>query len=99
MKHFLVMINYTVPLEKIDSILPQHRKFLQDGYDNKILLFSGPKNPRSGGVVVARAVSIDVIKDFFNHDPYFINNCATYDFIEFNPVKHQDFLDPWLEGM
>ncbi|MHB8579435.1 MAG: YciI family protein [Ignavibacteriaceae bacterium] len=98
MKHFLVMINYTVPLEKIDAILSQHRMFLQEGYDNKTLLFSGPKNPRIGGIVAARAASIDVIKAFFNHDPYFINNFATYDFIEFNPVKHQNFLDPWIEG-
>ncbi|MHB1687199.1 MAG: YciI family protein [Ignavibacteriaceae bacterium] len=97
MKHFLIMINYTVSLEKIDEVLPEHRKFLQKGYDQKILLFSGPKDPRVGGVVAARANSVEKIKDFFKQDPYFINNCATYDFIEFNPVKHQDFLSDWIE--
>ncbi len=29
MKHFLVDIQYTAPIEKIDEILPHHRAFLQ----------------------------------------------------------------------
>lgn len=92
------MITYTVPLEKIDEILPQHRKFLQDDYNKNILLLSGPMNPRSGGVVIARAQSIDKIKKFFDLDPYNTNNYASFNFIEFDPVKHQDFLIPWVSG-
>jgi len=98
MKHFLIMINYIVPLEKIDEILPVHRKFLQEGYDKNILLFSGPRNPRTGGIVAARANSIDEIKKIFNNDPYSLNNYATYEIIEFDPVKRQDLLDHWIDG-
>ncbi len=98
MKHFLVIITYIVPLEKIDEILSQHRKFLQEGYDKNILLMSGPMNPRSGGVVLARAQTSDIIIDFFNFDPYKVNNYATYSFSEFDPVKHQEFLNSWVNG-
>lgn len=98
MKHFIININYTVPLTKIDEILIEHRKFLQGGYDNGVLLFSGPRNPRSGGIVAARAKSLDEIKSFFANDPYKINKCAEYEFIEFDPVKRQPMLDEWITG-
>ncbi len=96
MKHFIIDIRYIVPLSKIDEILPEHRKFLQSGYDHGLLLFSGPKNPRLGGIVAARAESLEHLKIFFQKDPYKINNCAEYEFIEFDPVKSQSLLDKWI---
>ena len=96
MKHFIININYLVPLTKIDEILIEHRKFLQVGYDNGILLFSGPRNPRTGGIVAARANSLEELKSFFENDPYKINNYAEYEFAEFDPVKRQSILDEWI---
>ncbi len=96
MKHFVINITYTAKMEIIDEILPEHRKFLQIGYDKGLLLSSGPKNPRVGGIIVARAESAEAIKEFFYQDPYIIGKAAEYEFIEFNPVKHQDFLKDWV---
>lgn len=96
MKHFIIKVNYLVPLEKIDGLLDEHRKFLQKGYDGGILLFSGPTNPRTGGIVAARGKSVDIVKDYFKNDPFLINNMAEYSYTEFNPVKHQDFLSEWI---
>jgi uncharacterized protein YciI len=98
MIHFIINITYKVSLTKIDEVLPEHRKFLQDGYDKGILLFSGPRNPRTGGIVAARGESLDIVKSFFENDPYKIADFADYDFVEFNPVKHQPFLDEWIKG-
>ncbi len=98
MKHFIIMINYTVDLERIDEILPEHRKFLQAGYDKGLLLFSGPRNPRTGGIVAARGDSMDEIQSFFSEDPYRKNNCADYEFIEYNPVKFQNVLENWIDS-
>lgn len=96
MKHFLILITYKVDLTVIDSLLVQHREFLQTGYDNNLLLMSGPENPRTGGVVIAKANSLEEIKSFFAGDPYYKNNAAEYDFREFNPVKHQKVLTDWI---
>jgi len=57
MKHFIVEITFTAPIARIEEIVPQHRAFLQTGYDRAGCLMSGPKNPRTGGIVVARAPS------------------------------------------
>ncbi len=98
MKHYLINITYTAPLSKIDQILPEHRKFLQEGYNSGLLLLSGPRNPRIGGIVLARSESKENITSFFDKDPYKINNCAIYEFIEFDPVKRQPMLDEWILG-
>jgi uncharacterized protein YciI len=97
MKHFIVIITYTSPMTEIDEILPSHREFLQKGYDSGILLMSGPQNPRSGGIVIARSESLNNLKDFFSNDPYNLQNAVNYRFIEFNPVKHQPFLSQWCQ--
>jgi uncharacterized protein YciI len=98
MKHFLVEVNYAVPLEQIDAVLAEHRAFLQTGYDRGLLLMSGPLNPRSGGRVVVRAESLDEIRAFFARDPYNLKSLATYAFYEFEPVKRQPFMDDWISG-
>ena len=98
MKHFLVDIHYTAPIEEIEKTVQEHRKFLQTGYEKGMLLCSGPKNSKTGGIVIARAVSEDSLKVFFADDPYKLKNLVEYTFTEFNPVKHQNFLVKWIEG-
>ena len=98
MTHFIISVTYKVPLTKIDEMLAEHRKFLQEGYDKGLLLFSGPRNPRTGGFIAARAESLEQIKQFFSNDPYKINDLAGYEFMEFDPVKRQPFLDDWING-
>jgi uncharacterized protein YciI len=98
MKHYVVEITFIAPMVRIEEIVPQHRAFLQTGYDRGWLLMSGPLNPRTGGMVVARAPSLEEIQSFFGQDPYQLNHVATYRFAEFSPVKRQPFLDNWANG-
>jgi uncharacterized protein YciI len=95
MKHFVIEITYKAPLEQIDAAVGDHRQFLQGGYDLGLLLFSGPQNPRTGGIIIARAESLEAIQDLFKKDPYQARGLASYRFIEFNPVKRQNFLESW----
>lgn len=97
MKHFIIIITYTAPIEEINKVVGNHREFLQKGYDSNHLLMSGPQNPKSGGIVLARGTSKDELVDFFSQDPYKINQLAEYRFIEFNPVKHQPFMSDWCK--
>lgn len=96
MKHFIIEITYTAPLPEIEKILAQHRAYLQSGYDRKLLLMSGPQEPRVGGILIARASSRAEIEAFCASDPYQVAKVATYRFIEFNPVKHQPDMAGWI---
>ena len=97
MKHFIVEIIYKAPIEEIERTRPEHREFLKKGYENKILLVSGPQVPRIGGIVIARSESMEKIAEFFNDDPYSLKGFAEYRFIEFNPVSRQEFLNDWID--
>jgi uncharacterized protein YciI len=96
MKHFVIEITYLAKLAKIDEVLPEHRAFLQTGYDRGWLLMSGPQNPRIGGFIIARAPSQEELETFFKNDPYQQKNMAAYRFIEFQPVKRAPFMEPWI---
>jgi len=98
MKHFVVDIHYLVPVEQLADILPAHRAFLQTGYDKGILLLSGPKEPRTGGLAIARSESLEALQIFFSNDPYHLENVATHSFTEFNPVLRQAWLEDWVKG-
>lgn len=96
MKHFIVLINYKAPIEQIEATTPIHREFLKQGYEKGLLLFSGPRVPRSGGVVCAKGKTLEEVDNFFMDDPYRKNNLADYEFIQFRPLSKQSFLTEWL---
>ncbi len=96
MRHFIIEITYTVPAEHLSEVVTEHRAYLQKGYDAGLLLLSGPQSPRIGGMVVARANSLEDIQAFFKNDPYQVKGLAVYRFIEFEPLKFQAFLKEWL---
>ena len=97
MKHFIIEIIYKVPFEKISEIVPEHRTYLNEGYENGMLLMSGPKNPKTGGILIARAKDISEIENFLDKDPFHIHDVVEYRITEFTPVKHQEFVKTWLE--
>ena len=97
MKHFVVEIDYKVSLEKIEETRLEHRDYLKKGYENKIILLSGPQVPRIGGIVIARGESMEEIAEFFLKDPFQIKGLAEYHYIEFKPANYQELLNEWIE--
>jgi len=99
MQHFMIEITYTLPIEEIgEGNINEHRQFLQGGYARGMLLMSGPQEPPRGGIVIARAESLEQIQAFFENDPYRLRNLASYRFTAFRPVKHAAFLEEWVSG-
>ncbi len=97
MRHYVVNIVYKVPLEQIEAITQIHRDYLQTGYKKGLLLLSGPKIPRDGGILIAKAQSFEEIKEFCNNDPYAIHGAAEHHIIEFSPKSHIEILSDWVK--
>jgi len=96
MKHFIVEIVYKAPIEKINEVRDRHRAFLESGYEKGLILMSGPQVPRTGGMIVARAGSMEEIAEFLSNDPYQKEKVAEYIFTEFTPVHYQDIIKEWI---
>ena len=96
MKHFVVEIIYKAPIHKIEEVLSRHREFLDEGYKKGMLLMSGPQVPRIGGIVIARAESMEALAEYFSNDPYLTEGLAHYQYIEFNPAKKNEIISEWI---
>lgn len=86
---FIIDLEYTGSMEEIDAHLVAHRNFLDLNYQKGLLLASGPKNPRVGGVILALGSNRKLIEDMIEMDPFFQKDLARYTITEFNPVKHR----------
>ncbi len=98
MKHFIVEIKYLVPVEQLGETVAEHRQFLRGGYERGLFLLSGPKVPRTGGLLVARAESLEALQAFLEGDPYKQKGLAEHSYVEFDPVLRQGFLEDWVTG-
>ena len=96
MKHFLVEAIYAAPIEAVRDAYPRHRAWLQKGYDAGLFLVSGPKDPPTGGYLVARAESAEALKAMFEDEPFYKERLATFTFTEFQPVKRQSWTEHWF---
>ncbi len=98
MRHFIVEATYLVPFGQIEAVIPRHRAFLQQGYDAGLFLCSGPKDPPTGGFLVARAHTKAELQAFFESEPFRVANLASFTITEFLPVKRQDWAEHWFSA-
>lgn len=96
MKHFVVEATYSAPIGQVREAYSRHRAWLQKGYDQGLFLCSGPKIPPTGGYLVARADSVEVLQRMFEEEPLNKEGLATFTFTEFNPVKRQTWIEDWF---
>ena len=85
----IITSTYVKPLEVIDSLLADHRKFLEGQYRQSKFICSGPQKPRVGGVIIAN-VGIDEAREIMKKDPFTIHGASEYHFIEFTPGKFDE---------
>jgi uncharacterized protein YciI len=98
MKHFLLEGEHLVPFERrAPELIASHRQFLQQGYDRGRFLVSGPSIPARGGILIARAESVDELNDFLADEPYCKAKVMRFVRVtEFDPVQHQPILKDWF---
>lgn len=83
----LIELTYKADIATIEQHLTAHRSFLDRCYQQGYLLASGPKEPRTGGIIIALISDFRDITAIFAEDPFYIHDLADYKFTTFNPVK------------
>lgn len=87
---FAIDLDYIVPIEEVEPHIPAHMDFLQRNYDQKHFLASGPKVPRTGGMIIAVGSSREDIERLIKEDPFHIHALANYQITEFVPRMKAD---------
>ena len=87
---YLVDLSYIRPLSDVDLYRDQHIEFLNEFYGQGNFIFSGPKSPRTGGVILAQAPSKEALLKILENDPFHQEKIAQYQITEFTPSMFSD---------
>jgi uncharacterized protein YciI len=84
---FIIEITYKVPPQEIDKQLATHMAYLDKYYRLGYFIASGRQEPRTGGIILAKACSREMIEAIINEDPFKENGIADYRIIDFKATK------------
>ncbi len=95
---YIVSLNYSKPLSEIDRFIPEHIEYLKAQYLKGVFLLSGPKSPRTGGVILARTKSRSELDEIIELDPFYREGLADYEVTEIFPNRSSQELSHLLES-
>jgi len=87
---FIISLTYKKEIEEVEKFITSHSEFLDTYYAQKKFIFSGRKNPRTGGIILAYNVSRQSLEEIIRQDPFYQNGIADYDITEVIPTKYDD---------
>lgn len=93
---FIVFVHYIRSLEELEAHLADHRRFLDEQYAAGHFLASGPRVPRTGGIVLARTATREELELVLAADPFRTAGVAEYEILEFTPTKYRPELGALL---
>ena len=85
---FIVSLSYKKDINEVEKFIEPHIQFLNKYYADKKFIFSGRKNPRTGGVILVRNVDKETLADIIRQDPFHQHGIADYDITEVIPTKY-----------
>jgi uncharacterized protein YciI len=95
---FLLLSKYIKPIDEVERLLPAHREFLDRFYREGKLVCSGPRDPRTGGVILADVDSEVEAMKIVVEDPFFTEKVAHYELVRFNITRSDPRFAAFVEG-
>jgi uncharacterized protein YciI len=95
---FIINLNYIVPLEKLDVHMTKHVRYLHKYYKQNKFIASGRKVPRTGGIILALAGSLEEVNQIISEDPFYTNKLAEFTVTEFLTSQIHPELKKFLKG-
>lgn len=80
---YVLTLSYLVGLEEVDRVRDAHMAWIAEQYEAGRFLMSGPRVPRDGGLILARAMPRDELDEVIASDPFTREGVAAYEVIEF----------------
>lgn len=87
---YIAILTYKKPLSEVDKYLAAHREYLARHYAAGDFIASGPQTPRIGGVIMMKAESRTDVDVIISQDPFYINDIADYQLVEFTPTMFKN---------
>ena len=84
---FVLDLTYTAPVATVDAELEAHVAWLDEQYAAGVVLASGRKNPRDGGVLIVAGMDRAAVEELVASDPFTVAGVCEYRITEFAATK------------
>ncbi|WP_026883996.1 YciI family protein [Clostridium akagii] len=87
---FIIILKYKKSIEDVMNNLDDHKNYLEKYYSLNKFICSGRQEPRCGGIILCNAKDKTEVNLIIKQDPFYKNNIAKYEIIEFIPTNYAD---------
>ncbi len=84
---FVLIVEYTAPVERIDAVLEEHVRYLDRHYADGTFLLSGRQVPRTGGLILATAPDRATVAAISAQDPFVVHGLARHVVLDVTVTK------------
>lgn len=96
---YIISLKYTVPVELIDRHMEAHKEFLKKYYAKGNFIVSGRKEPRTGGIIIAKTTDMTALQNIIKEDVFFQKELAEYAITEFKPTTYSEEFTPVMNTL
>ena len=85
---FIANLKYKKSIEKVNKVLEAHLEYLDKYFEKGKFICTGKKSfPELGGVILFDSNNLEEAEKILYEDPFYIEEIADYEIIQFQPVK------------
>ena len=84
---YIVLIDYTAPVEEVDYYLADHAKWLDRHFRSGEFLTAGRRTPHSGCVIITRPMPRVKLEAILASDPFRLRRLARHEVVEFGATR------------
>ena len=85
---FIVNLKYKKSIKEVNKVLEAHLEYLDKYFEKGKFICTGKKSfPELGGVILFDSNNLEEAKKILYEDPFYIEEIADYEIIEFQPIK------------
>jgi uncharacterized protein YciI len=82
---FIVLLKFSENKSSAGAYMDGHSEWLKRGFDDGVFLLSGSIQPGLGGAILAHDISLSVLQDRVNEDPFVAQDVVKAEILEIAP--------------
>jgi uncharacterized protein YciI len=96
---FVMELTYTAPIERVEEHLGAHVAWLSTLYEEGVVIASGRKDPRTGGILITAGIDRARAEQIAAADPFVAAGVCEYRITEFIATKTAPALERYREQL
>ncbi len=96
---YAILLTYTRPIEEVNQHLEPHKAWLVENVRQGRVIFAGPLESKTGGMVLACCADRDALEAMMAQDAFILHKVASYEAVACVPaLASAEFPAHWASG-